>query len=286
MRKNILIIRLGGIGDLAFTLPLLYRLKDEGYKITFLSESKYAPLLSVFPVDKVLAFNPGKISLIKLMFKLLSTQYDVVLDLQNDKRTGNLRGIINTGIYKSFPRIYIKHMVDMFLDISGLELKPPLNVLRLPPDLMYNARKWLDSKDITKPFIIIQPFTSCTLKNWDLINYIEYARYWADRGYQIVFGGGPGDIEKLKDINYPVAAGENILTSLGIASLSSLVVGGDTGLLHLAVATGVKALMLMIATKPENFGPYQHPELALCNPNISTVIDETMKLLNDKGKTL
>jgi ADP-heptose:LPS heptosyltransferase len=38
--------------------------------------------------------------------------------------------------------------------------------------------------------------------------------------------------------------------------LSTVVVGGDTGLLHLALALGQRIIMLMGPTRPEDFGPY------------------------------
>jgi ADP-heptose:LPS heptosyltransferase len=276
---KVLVIRLSGIGDLAFSIPLLNKLKHDTCRITFLTESQYEPLLSLFQADRIISFNPSKRSLVHLGLKLLMSGYDRVIDLQNDERTRSLHGIINTKQLLIYPKGFKIHVVDEFLNLLGREESAP-NRLKIPPGLIHQARTWLGQRGITQPYIFIQPFTGYPYKNWGLDNFIEFAEYWPEHGYQVVFGGGPGDAAKLKAVRFSVAAGEDILTSLGLAMLSSLIVGGDTGLLHLAVAAGSKVLMIMIVTSPEVFGPYRHLEWAVRNPeSVETVISKAKELL-------
>ena len=48
--------------------------------------------------------------------------------------------------------------------------------------------------------------------------------------------------------------------------LSSVVVGADTGLLHLAVAMGKRVVMLMHSNAPGHSHPFQHADWAVTPP--------------------
>jgi ADP-heptose:LPS heptosyltransferase len=89
------------------------------------------------------------------------------------------------------------------------------------------------------------------------------AEYWEKQGMQVLFGGGPSEREKLNDIatRFPVAAGQaDFVTSVGLTTLSSIVVGGDTGLMHAALAAGKRTVMVVGPTDYMLIGPYRHPE--------------------------
>ena len=67
---------------------------------------------------------------------------------------------------------------------------------------------------------------------------VALAGYWRARGWQVVFGGGPGDLTALEPARaegFTVLAGQPRMTAAGLIKLSTVVVGGDTGFLHLAV---------------------------------------------------
>jgi ADP-heptose:LPS heptosyltransferase len=55
--------------------------------------------------------------------------------------------------------------------------------------------------------------------------------------------------------------------------LSTLVLGGDTGALHLAVALGRKVLMLMHRKVPGSPAPYQHPDWTLTAPDKLSIME-------------
>ena len=81
---------------------------------------------------------------------------------------------------------------------------------------------------------------------------------------QIIFGGGPADRAELAPAcaaGFVVAAGAPLLVSGGLTKLSRLTIGGDTGLLHLAVAMKKRVLMLM-AARGQTY-PVQHADWAL-----------------------
>jgi len=79
----------------------------------------------------------------------------------------------------------------------------------------------------------------------------------------VVFGGGPAEravLEPVRAAGFIVAAGVPLLVSAGLMKLSSVVVGADTGLLHLAVALGRRVVMLLHSNAPGGSHPFQHPD--------------------------
>ena len=118
--------------------------------------------------------------------------------------------------------------------------------------------------------MFLQPFTSSPHKNWPLENFLALARHFQSRGWQVIFGGGPSEraaLEPARAAGFAVAAGAPLLVSAGLAGLSSLVVGADTGLLHLAVALGRRVIMLMQSVAPGQTYPFQHLNRAIAPPS-------------------
>jgi ADP-heptose:LPS heptosyltransferase len=70
-------------------------------------------------------------------------------------------------------------------------------------------------------------------------------------------------LEPARAAGFAVAAGTPLLVSAGLMQLSALVLGGDTGLLHLAVALGRPVVMLMRVNDPGSSHPFQHRDWTL-----------------------
>ena len=60
-----------------------------------------------------------------------------------------------------------------------------------------------------------------------------------------------------------MSAGVPLLVAAGLMCSADLVLGGDTGLLHLAVAIGKRVVMLMGNAGSGSCHPFGHPEWAL-----------------------
>src|SRR5439155_16215844 len=103
-------------------------------------------------------------------------------------------------------------------------------------------------------------------KNWPLPKFLDLARHCQAQGIDVAFGGGPREAEALapaRTARYPVAAGASLLLAAGLIKLSSVTVGGDTGLLHLGVALGKRVIMLMETTAPGSATPLGHEDWAI-----------------------
>ncbi|MGC9942302.1 MAG: glycosyltransferase family 9 protein [Verrucomicrobiota bacterium] len=299
--ENILLIRLKSIGDVVLTLPAV-RIVRENFpsaKITYLTSLENSVLLRGFPdVDKTMVLdreklrggNPLKVlpEFFELIYRLRSGKYSLVVDFQGYGETAWLARL--TGAQRRWCSFYHPgrqwaytfsregdlplHAADAHLELlrqGGLSLGKMCNAFALPPDalaeaLAFFSRNDLDPQNIT---LFIQPLTSGTHKNWPLENYLAIARIWRERGVQIVFGGGPDDRAALQPVvaeDFCIAAGVPLLVTAGLLQLSSLVLGGDTGVLHLAVAQGKPVLMLMHQAAPGSPIPFQHPEWVIVAP--------------------
>jgi ADP-heptose:LPS heptosyltransferase len=176
---------------------------------------------------------------------------------------------------------------------------PVRNELPLPDRGQAEARQFFveHGLDSSRPAFIIQAFTSSMQKNWPLANYLAVAEHWKARGIQIIFSGGTRDrdaLEPAKVAGFTVCAGTQLSTMGWLLKQSSLVIGGDTGLLHFAVALGTRVVMLMADAGSRTPGPYQHLEWALrptgdnvvANISIETVNETIQKILPEGGKAV
>ena len=293
--KSILLIRLKSIGDVVFTLPAVHALRENypSAKITFLTSKENAVLLQgfrevneVIPLDRAVlrSGNPAKVlpEFFGLIKKLRSAKFSLVIDFQGygetawlarltgaPQRWGNVYGRGRKWAYTRGPVYAGKiHPADWNLSLlrqCGVNLGEIKNEFALPEDALAGARKFFaeNKLETARPTLFLQPLTSSPAKNWSLNNYLAVARHWRARGVQVIFGGGPADRAALQPVlaeNFCVAAGSPLLISAGLARLSSLVVGGDTGLSHLATAMGRRVVIVMMGNSPGFCVPYQHPD--------------------------
>ena len=296
--ENILLIRLKSIGDVAFTLPAVNLIRDHfpAAKITFLTSKENTSLLRGFSaVNEVMALdrarfksgNPFHIvpEFVGLLRQLRAGRFSLVVDFQGFGETAWLARL--TGAPARWGSVYSKgrswaytqgmarppdmHPADWNLELlnrAGLKTTGVKNNFTLPEDVVTAARKFYTEQglDLAKPTLLIQPFTSSPQKNWPLQNYLAVAKYWQAQQMQIIFVGGPGDRTALGEVakhGYRVATDTTLLVSAGLVQLATLMLGGDTGLGHLAVAQGKRVVMLMMHQRPGACVPFQHPAWAV-----------------------
>lgn len=301
--ENILMIRRGAIGDIIFTLPAYYMLKANfpNSKISFLVKDRYAHVLGGFPdLDKVLLISNKVISSknilqigamsAALFHTIRNNHYQLAIDFVGHGEHALLlwlSGIKHRwGTIKSrkpirqwfYTNTFIRdlpdvHLIDQHLKLleqGGLTPFPVKNQYVVPKDNVEKAKALFHEWKLSpqKLTIFIQPFTGDGVRGkcWPIERYVLLAEYWKSQGLQVVFGGGPAEKEKLNNVasRFPVAAGQaDFLTSVGLTTLSTIVVGGDTGLMHAALAAGKRTVMLVGPTNYLRIGPYRHPEWAV-----------------------
>ena len=295
---SILLIRLKSIGDILFTLPAVHRVRGAfpEARISFLVSKEYAALLEGFrDVDYVITLDRARLrqrnpvviasEMVGLLGRLRRPRFSLAVDFQGYGETALLTWW--TGAPQRWGSVYRPsrqwaytraatrddriHIADWNLSLlhkCGLEPWPSRNEFHLPTHARQAALEFYAASgcDPAKPTLLIQPFTSSPIKNWPLEKYLVLAKHWRAVGMQVIFSGGPADhasLEPARQEGFVTSAGLSLLATGGVIELSSLVVGGVTGLLHLAVAMQKRVVMLIGYPASEPGFPYQHHDWAV-----------------------
>jgi ADP-heptose:LPS heptosyltransferase len=323
---RILLIRLKSIGDIIFTLPAVHVIRENfpGAKITFMVSREHAALIEGFrDVDETIAIdravlrsgNPLRVvpEFFGLLRRLRAENFSLAVDFQGNGETAWLArvtsaperwGILEGGRRRwactlGANRNYKTHHVEQNLSLlrqCGLRSEKIRNEFVLPAAALGEARRFFAAQglDAAKPMLFIQPFTSSPKKNWPLDRQLAVARHWRERGFQILFGGGLTEraaLEPVRQAGFPVSAGVPFLVTGGLMKLSSLILGGDTGALHLAVALGKRVVMIINSVAPGSPYPYQHSDWAVIPTNsrgvpsieTSAVIEACARAFTEQG---
>ncbi len=297
MQDNILLIRLKSIGDVVLTLPAVNAIRENfpSAKITFLTSKENIALLRGFrEVNEAIALdraalrggNPLKMAgeFLGLLRRLRAGKFSLVVDFQGfgetawlarftgaPQRWGSVYGSGRAWAYtRGIPRDDQIQIADFNLSLlrqCGLKIGTLRNEYILPADALDAARRIFAANQLNpgRQTLFVQAFTSSPQKNWSFENYLSLAEYFRSAGTQIVFCGGPKEIETLRlarAAGFVVAAGLPLLDAAGLMQLSTVIIGGATGLLHLAVAMQKRVVMLVGPANEPGF-PYQHRDWGL-----------------------
>lgn len=314
MAARILLIRLKVIGDIILTLPAVncVRAAYPDAHITFLTSREYVSLLGGFAaVNEVLtldrqALRAGGVGAIweflRLLRRLRTEHFDLVIDLQGYGETAWLTRWANAtdrwgrpsrasrrwAYTRALPSGSLVHPAAAHLELlhhCGLPTEEIRNQFKLPESSETHARALfaVHGLDLARPTLFIQPFTSGAHKNWPLENYLAVGRHWRAQGVQVILGGGPAERDALRaarEEGFPVVAGAPILVTAGVLAACTVVLGGDTGMVHLAVALGRRVVMLMHLARPDSPAPFQHPDWVITAPRAEAIAEIPMAEVN------
>ncbi len=114
-------------------------------------------------------------------------------------------------------------------------------------------------------------------KRWPVANFTALANRLASQFYYdgVVVLGGPGDAELVQaaaaglELSAIAFMGELTFGQIAaLARMSAVYIGNDTGLTHLAAATGAHTIMILGPSDPARYAPFVPGALALWKPAI------------------
>jgi heptosyltransferase-1 len=296
--SRILIIRTSSLGDVVQALPVLTALRRHlpQARIAWLIEDVFAPLLDGHPdLDEIItvrlrAWRKQPFSLHTL--RQLADFYgaldrfapEVVLDLMGNHKAGFLAALTladhRIGAERAFRRepssaIWLsesalpvsRHSVDKMLAVLD-----PLGLPHEPAEFGGERLPALQNSDLASPEpgiarVLIHPGAGWDNKRYPPERWGEVARLMREASGSvcgIIVGHGEESL-----VEAAVAASGGAAEAVTapdlphltrVLSQASLVMGGDTGPLHLAHALGRPVLCLMGPTDPESCGPYRAAE--------------------------
>lgn len=117
-----------------------------------------------------------------------------------------------------------------------------------------------------RPLAIIHPGAGAAVKLWEVAKWGEVAQRLGEIGAQVAITGGPGEEALAAAVTSAARGGAIDLggrTSFGVLAAllatADLVLGPDSGPLHLAVAVGAPTIHLFGPADPIRFGPWGNP---------------------------
>ncbi len=300
---KILIVRLGALGDILHALPAqqaLGRSFPEA-EIHWLCEPQYAPLLGAVPgISRVWTADTKRwrsqpwragqgFALIRALRRV---GFDVVFDFQGLVKSALLAGFSGAPRRIGFDPERFKekgiqlfytdtspgeanldrHVIDTNLDLV-LKLAPVGAVdarvrLRIPLPDQRRVEEELARLDVDRP-VLINPGAGWVTKIWPAENFARLGLEIEHRtGNPVVYTYGPGEeslIERIRKANPGRARAfpTSILQLAALCRLSRLMVAGDSGPLHLAVAMGTATVAVLGPTSAARNGPRNSEDLVV-----------------------
>jgi heptosyltransferase-1 len=223
------------------------------------------------------------------MREVRAMKYDVALDLQGAVRSAiaarlsGAKSRVGAAEPRELParKFYtaliatpgahvVEHALSLVSAVAGEDLtyEPPV----FPRDPATEA--WADRFCSSMGFrrlAIINPGAGWGAKCWPAESYGEVARALAEHGIAVMVNFGPDEEQlarQVRDASGAVARPVSCSVSelIALTRRASLLVGGDTGPMHLAAALGVPIVALFGPTRPERNGPYATRSVVLRSP--------------------
>jgi heptosyltransferase-1 len=238
--------------------------------------------------------------------ELRNADYDAVLDLQ-----GSIRSAV-VGRLSSCPRrlgeltpregparlLFTEWIatrgahvaeqdVELASAVAGDALTPAASLLPIDAEAELWCDGWLAANSTSgpaRPIALILPGAGWGAKRWPPERYLSVAQRLRDRGFLVVVNAGPGEEQLAAAIAIDGAAAPLTATLpqlIAFTRRAALVVGGDTGPLHLAAALGRPVVGIYGPTDPSRNGPFGTRARILRSPGSRR--DHTRRAAPDPG---
>jgi len=263
--SRLLLIRPGGIGDAVLLIPVINRLREvfPAAYIEVLAEKRNCWAFALSPgVDRVRCYDrPHE------LWAILNSGYDVVIDSEQWHRLSAIiarwiRSRIKIGYGTNERKRLFTHSVgychDSYELNSFFELLKPLGTgpparidfpfLNISDEAESSADRLLGPQ-LGKPFIALFPGASIAERCWGVEKFSDLSRVLNDQGLSSVIVGGRQDIDTAEIIaskggGINLAGVTSLSETAAVLSRSSLLVSGDSGVLHIAVGLDVPTVSL------------------------------------------
>jgi heptosyltransferase-1 len=296
--KSILIVRLGAMGDILHSLPGAASLKHSfpDARITWVVEPKWVPLLEGNGfVDRFVLFQRGEPrSWQRTKHELRAERYDLAVDFQGltksaliahlarpERLAGFGPGVVReraAGFFYSnrVPSSAV-HVVNQALDLAaGAGASNLVRAFPLPAGKPEGTLP-------EGPFALASPLAGWSSKQWPLEYYARLAKLLGSKlDMPLVLNGAPGTAPQVPGTLQHESGIEGLIDATRRATL---VIGVDSGPLHLAAALNKSGVAIFGPTDPVRNGPYGGDFEVFRIPGVRTthrrgsVIDASMRAI-------
>jgi len=298
---RLLWIQPGAIGDFIVAMPCMAwvkeTLKPEWFEVW--AEARNVPLVLApgYANHAIALADTGieRYPVPEAFFERLR-DFDLVLSCWGAIAADLTRRHPNAYFLKSLPPDGNVHVQDFkksqLENLLGCmaDFQPYPKIHWTPQDLC-SAKEFLVS-DQGRPIAVIHPGASSGEKMWPAANYAALAvRLTEERQMRVLLAEGPLDRYAAHEVRRLAAAGpgrfdlqrlqiDNLRELSAVLSLCNLYVGNDSGITHLASASGTQVVAIFTVTNPRVWAP-RGPKVQVCvNPTVDEVWEKLVSPQN------
>ena len=284
---SVCILRLSALGDATHVVPVVRTLQRHrpDIAITWIIGKAEAAMLKGLEGVEFVVFDKksGWPGVKQLRATLAGRRFDALLQMQLAFRANVLSTLVRADRRIGYDTYRSKeghglvinerivpgghHVLDAFGQFAEALGCPQDRVeWRLPvPD---EAHDWASTQlPGETPTLLVSPCSSHRLRNWRAERYAAVASQALSRGWRVVLCGGPSALEReVGDAILAAMPGrERVLDLIGkdtfkrflaLCGRASILLGPDSGPVHMANAMGCRVIALHACTDAERSGPY------------------------------
>jgi lipopolysaccharide heptosyltransferase I len=277
---HLLVLRLSALGDVIHTIPAVVSLKHAA-EITWVVEAPYRELVEIVAGVNTLPVRMKKEPRAAIR-AVRNMRVETAIDFQGLIKSAALGWLSGAKTRYGFDRHAIRekaallftnrkvhvdtsrHVVDQNLQLAfGVRRpQPPLSYTDAAPEhtkavaAATALQDWSDFPVAVPGYenaIVLLPGAGKLNKLWPIDRFRELAKRIGPKALTV---WGPGERELAEAIGARIAPPTNLRELAWILQKAELVIGADTGPLHLADALGTKVIGLYGPTDPRRNGPY------------------------------
>lgn len=283
---KILIIRLSSIGDILLTTPLIRSIKKKNpaIQIDFVLKEEFFELVQHNPyLTNIYKYTKHGVEKQILINSLISNDYNLVIDLQNNLRSREITRPMHCRIFR-----FKKNSIDKFLlvhfKINMLKDAPQIPIRYAEAAGVELDTEGLDFFTTNEPdlkskagekYIGLCPGSKHFTKRWPKEYFFELGTRLESAGYKVVLFGGLEEVELCFEMEKQIKNTVNLCNTsiLQVGSdmkMCRAIYSNDSGLMHLASAVKVPVIAFFGSTVKEfGFYPYKGKSVQLEIENLS-----------------
>ncbi|UII34350.1 glycosyltransferase family 9 protein [Fulvivirga ulvae] len=287
--KKVLFIRLQAMGDMVITFPYIQGLKKclPHTQIDFVTREETDPIPnSIELFSNVYTLKGGRntrkqaVYALLLALKLRSQQYDIVVDLQNNRISKIIRKLLSPASWSEFDKHSYNpagvRTENTIRNIGLGDFSPDFNIHITDPSkgiALLKDAGWYEGRKL----IALNPAGFTPSKNWPIDYYAEFGRLllkkYPDAQFLIL---GIDRIREKADY-LQEQLGENLInlvgktspaTAFAILQYVSLIVSEDSGLMHMAWVSGRPTIALYSVSISDRSRPLGEHSICLSSADM------------------
>ena len=290
---RILVVRLSALGDVIHTIPAVVALRDalQDVDISWAVERPYAELVEI-----VTGVKPIRASIRKWGHAPVSQRNDIrifVRRIRNHQIAIDFQGLIKSALVARASGAEARYGFDR--DAIREKLAASFINRHVPVDQTRHVVEWnlqlasaVLRSELALPDVDFKPFASgpgCGRKIVVLPGAGKANKQWPPERFGEVIRRldvpavavwGPNERELAERTGLELAPPTNLRELAAVLKDAALVVGGDTGPLHLAAALGTRVVGLYGPTSVRRNGPYGQMERCISASSMSEISVETV----------